>query len=312
MAETNRNKITDIMAQRRRLGIQPVNKPTQAGTSMLHLPDTVFQSMGGKPTAEEVQKTCAICGDIPPRKVANGWLPGKCACEREMAERERERREREEQQKRMAEQLRKSCAKCYTWLGPDWSDLDLDEKEKTFKNFDYAVQMDGMVAAMDMAEQRRGNLILWSDKSWGTGKTHLARAICKQLIEQNIPCRFTTAQNMFNAFGARMDEHQGYSDLLAEAGTTPLLVIDDLDKLHKAQSEFKQSILFEVLNKRYLRKLPTVITTNARVVMTDNDVEGISDYIGRAAASRLCDLSNGGLQVVEMNGDDYRRRNRKI
>jgi DNA replication protein DnaC len=82
--------------------------------------------------------------------------------------------------------------------------------------------------------------------------------------------------------------------------------------LHKAQSEFKQSILFEVLNKRYLRKLPTVITTNARVVMTDNDVEGISDYIGRAAASRLCDLSNGGLQVVEMNGDDYRRRNRKI
>jgi DNA replication protein DnaC len=109
-----------------------------------------------------------------------------------------------------------------------------------------------------------------------------------------------------------MDEHQGYSDLLAEAGTTPLLVIDDLDKLHKAQSEFKQSILFEVLNKRYLRKLPTVITTNARVVMTDNDVEGISDYIGRAAASRLCDLSNGGLQVVEMNGDDYRRRNRKI
>lgn len=311
MAETNREKKAgDIMAQRKRLGIQPVNKSlVQAGTSMFRLPDTVFHSMGGKPTEEEVQRSCIVCGDIPPRKVANGWLPGKCACEKEQAAREREQKERAEQFARMQEQNRKDCAKCYTWLGSEWSYTDLDDK--TFAGFDYEVQSEGFMAAMDMAEQRQGNLILWSDLSWGTGKTHLALAICNQLIAQSIPCRFTTGQNLFNAFGARMDDHQGYNDLLAAAGSTPVLVIDDLDKVHLAQSSFKQSIFFEVINKRYLRKLPTVITTNARVEVTYDDITGISDYIGRAAASRLCDMSNGGLQVVEMNGEDYRRRKQR-
>lgn len=309
MAESRERLLADVIAQRKRLGIQPgTPKMTSIGGG-LRLPDTVFHRMGGKQTVEEVQRSCVVCGDIPPRKVANGWLPGKCACEKALAEQNRKNKERAEQIAQMQENNRKDCAKCYTWLGPEWSDMQLNDK--TFETFEYTVQPEGLVAAVQMADRRAGNLILWSDQSWGTGKTHLAAAICNSLIEQNIPCRFTTAQNMFNAFGARMDEHQGYHDLLAEAGTTPLLVIDDLDKLHKAQSEFKQSILFEVLNKRYLRKLPTVITTNARVEVTYNDVEGISDYIGRAAASRLCDMSNGGLQVVEMNGEDYRRRKQK-
>lgn len=312
MAEKNvERKLMDVLAQRRRLGIQPKSTgltPVSNG-SLFHMPDTAFHRLGGKPTAEEAQRSCAICGDIPPRHVANGWLPGKCACEKELAERERERKEREEQRRRMAEQLLRDCAKCYTWLGADWSDDKLSDM--TFETFEYEIQPEGLIAAMDMAEMRSGNLILWSDQSWGTGKTHLAAAICNRLIEQNIPCRFTTGQNLFNAFGARMEDHQGYNDLLAAAGTTPLLVIDDLDKVHLAQSSFKQSIFFEVLNKRYLRKLPTVITTNVHVEVTYNDIVGISDYIGRAAASRLCDMSNGGLQVVEMNGEDYRRRRQR-
>ncbi len=312
MADTSARakKLLETLEQRKRIGEQSKDAEMTPIAGGFRLPDTVFHKLGGKSTAEEVQRSCAICGDIAPRHVANGWLPGKCSCEQEQAERERERKARAEQAERMRENSRKDCVKCYTWLGLEWSDADLNDK--TFESFEYLVQPEGLVAAVQLAERRSGNLILWSDQSWGTGKTHLAAAICNSLISADIPCRFTTGQNLFNAFGARMDDHHGYNDLLAAAGSTPLLVIDDLDKVHLAQSTFKQSIFFEVINKRYQRKLPTVITTNARVEVTYDDITGVSDYIGRAAASRLCDQSNGGLQVVEMNGEDYRRRSRKL
>jgi DNA replication protein DnaC len=277
--------------------------------SELKLPPDVFTRLGGKPTREEVIWHCSECDECPtPRQYANGFVPGKCLCQIAKAEQERREKDRLEIWRAQQESQRRQCARCYSWLGDEWSSIGLSNK--SFENFEMSLQSEGFLAAVAFASALLGCLILWSDESWGTGKTHLAAAICNSLLSQNIPCLFSTAQNMFNGFTARMDEHQGYSDLLAMAGKTPLLVIDDLDKAHMTASGYKQSIFFEVLNQRYLRHLPTVITTNARVKVTHNDVAGISEYIGQAAASRICDRENGGLVVVEMNGDDYRRRER--
>lgn len=277
--------------------------------SELPLPPDVFSRLGGTRTRQGAIWTCSTCGISPqPRQFANGFVPGKCPCQVERIQREREEAHAAEQRKAQMQHIQAQCAKCYTWLGSQWSGIGLEDA--TFQTFNRALQPEGFAAAVDFSESLQGNLVFWSDRSWGTGKTHLAAAICNHLLAQNVSCRFTTAQGLFDAFAARMDDHQGYSDLLAQASKTPLLVIDDLDKVHMTSSGYKLTVFFEVLNQRYLRHVPTVITTNTRVQVTADDVIGLSDYVGRAIASRMCDTANGGLTVIEMSGEDYRRRER--
>jgi DNA replication protein DnaC len=301
MSDTWKDRVNNARQRRQ-------SEPSKLGSSgtSLRMPDSLFERLGGKPTAEESTWTCEVCGPVEPTQYANGYIPGKCACQLEQRRKEEERKQRMEAYQARQAMIKTRIARCYNWLGNGWSDEGLEQK--TFENFNDDVQTEGLMAATTFATQKKGNLILWSDKSFGTGKTHLAAAIIYYLLNEGFTCRFTTAQNLFNAFGARMDDHHGYSDLLKEASDCDLLAIDDLDKVNL--TAFKQSIFFEVLDKRYKRGKPTVITTNAYVQVTNDDIIGISDYIGQAAASRLAAEDNGGLIVQEMNGEDYRRRKR--
>ena len=276
---------------------------TRIHGGLLRIPQDVFDRLGGKATELEATRVCVTCGMIAPKLFVNGYMPQKCACEHKALEEDANQQNRLRQWEVQQARLRKQCERCYTWLGAKWSETGL--ASKSFLNFDHTLQSKGYAAALLFAETPEGNVILWSDESWGTGKTHVAAAICNELLAQNIPCLFATGQNIFNAFGERFDNHKGVDDLIEAAGSTPLLVIDDLDKTHiPAGSEYKMKVFFNILNFRYQRKLPTIITTNAHVQVTYNDIEGVSEYIGRAAASRLSE----GLQVIDMNGEDYRKR----
>lgn len=270
-----------------------------------HIPDDVFLRRGGKRTREEATWTCEICKTtVLPKQYVNGFMPGKCPCQIEQERMEEQQRQRMTLWRIQEARIAAAIAQCYNWLGEGWEDEGM--AEMTFDNFDESLQPDAFFAASKFASDPYGNFIMWSDTSWGTGKSHLAAAICNHRLKEGDICNFTTAQNLFNAFGMRMDDREGYSDLVIKAGSCDLLVIDDLDKMR--QSDYKLSVLFEVINKRYLRRKPTIITTNARVEVLPGDIAGISDYIGRAAASRLTSEMNGGLIVQEMNGEDYRRR----
>jgi len=68
-------------------------------------------------------------------------------------------------------------------------------------------------------------------------------------------------------------------------------------------SGYKKTIFFNILNRRYLKKLPTLITTNEVVSVIPTGISGISEYIGSAACSRM---KEHGLKTACMNGRDYR------
>ena len=71
-------------------------------------------------------------------------------------------------------------------------------------------------------------------------------------------------------------------------------MIDDLGK--EKQTEWSNSILYQVINRRYENFLPVIITTNE----TMGDLER---NIGQATLSRLIEMCDG----VRMDGKDYRR-----
>lgn len=322
--ELSREEALQIIARKREeMGLPPMGTPRlpenvtklpakpPASKRLFPMPQNVFLARGGKETEEDATWLCDVCGVIAPRQVANGYIPAECACQTEERRLQEEQRRQEERDERARLLAARRLNDCHSWLGDDWNSLPL--AERTFENWNLAVQQKAYVATVQYAGRRIGNLVLWSTRDgrntgFGTGKTHLAAAICQSLINDGHECLFTTATNLFNAFSARIQAKLGYSDLLKRASDCDLLVIDDLSKI--GATDFKYSIFFEVIDKRNIRNKPTLITTNGHVRITQDDVVGISEYIGGAAASRLCDEGNGGLLVVEMNGEDYRRRKR--
>ena len=96
----------------------------------------------------------------------------------------------------------------------------------------------------------------------GTGKTHMSTAIAKALIEKGVEVLYDSAQNIVSAFekdkfksGYGAYEPEGAKYLECE-----LLILDDLGT--EFASQFTVSCLYNLLNTRMNKGLPTVISTN--------------------------------------------------
>ena len=265
------------------------------------LPQGVFERLGGKQTAEEVARSCPICGtDIPPVHYLNGWIPGKCVCEQKRYEEAQNKKMRAEQQEKARAKLQASCEKCYTWLGEDLTPL----ASKTFENYRQDLFPSAYEKLLGFASQRdehgkvpQRNFIIFG--GFGTGKTHLMSAVVNTFCEQLIPCRFMTGQGFFDAISHCFSNRYDHTPHLNEASCAPVLAIDDIDKvyiperLRESEDNFQVKTFFALLNKRYLKQLPTLITTNSL---------DVTKYVGGAAFSRLKE----GLDLVEMEGGDFR------
>lgn len=227
--------------------------------------------------------TCPTCGPVPPLAFAGGWYGRRpCRCEeaaREAAERARLR----------AQVARARAALTYTWLGRAWAEPELSAK--TFATFERDRQPKAFDQARTFAEQPRGTMAFYG--SFGTGKTHLLAAIANAQIERGQTCRFASAVSLFDALQERLQLGQDYHGLLRQAIMTPILLLDDVDKLKP--SEFREETLYKLLNGRSVSGLPLALSSN-------NPPEALARWIGEAGRSRVM----AGLVPVLMDGPDYR------
>ena len=142
------------------------------------------------------------------------------------------------------------------------------------------------------ARDPRGWLVLLG--GYGAGKTHLAAAIANYNVELGRSAMFVVTPDLLDhlraAFGPTSES--GVDERLETIRETPLLVLDDLGAHHS--TPWAQEKLFQILNHRYNRRLPTVITTNQRLEELDPRI-----------ASRLVDLDLN--QVFEITAPDFRK-----
>jgi DNA replication protein DnaC len=179
----------------------------------------------------------------------------------------------------------------YEWLGEQWSDIAL--ADKTFSGFEAGYQDEALELVQDWLTDMHGALILFSE-SYGTGKTHLLASIVNTLRIDGKPSRFTTAPKLFRAIQERVSRNEQYTQLVHKACTTPLFVLDDVDKAKP--NEFRQEVYFEIVDERVKRGLPIALSTNR--------VSDLAVYVGGAACSRL----GVGQLAIPMDGVDYRKR----
>lgn len=136
--------------------------------------------------------------------------------------------------------------------------------------------------AANIANRQYANLILMGGV--GTGKTHLAAAICKQLAGQCISARYSSVREIVRSVRETWGSGgESEASVLSRYTNPDVLVIDEVGVQNGSANE--QTILFDVINERYELMLPVVLVSNL-------DVAGIKHAIGDRSFDRVRDAGS--------------------
>lgn len=158
-------------------------------------------------------------------------------------------------------------------------------------------EMDSLQEAREVAETFAASLQGWLllEGGYGSGKTHLAAAIANQAATRGIPTLFITVPDLLDSLRfSYSDPETTFEARFEEIRGADLLVMDDFGTQNA--TSWAQEKLFQIINHRYINKLPTVITTNL-----------ILDEVEARIRSRLQD--SDFVRHVKITAGDYRRPN---
>jgi DNA replication protein DnaC len=128
----------------------------------------------------------------------------------------------------------------------------------------------------------------------GVGKTHLAAAVANWQLAQGTPVFFSIVPDLLDhlraAFAPASD--MPYDEMFDKVREAGLLVLDDLGA--ENSTAWATEKLYQLMNYRYNFRMPTVITTNARLLTQMDD----------RLRSRLSDIDL--VRHVAVKAQDYR------
>lgn len=146
----------------------------------------------------------------------------------------------------------------------------LDElNHLTFDNFEPrgriglpARQADSLEAAFNHSQQFAQKMEGWLllEGGYGSGKTHLAAAIANFATSVGLPAIFITVPDLLDELRFSYSSEDGFEERFEQIRQAPLLILDDFGTQNA--TEWAQEKLFQILNHRYINRLPLVVTTN--------------------------------------------------
>ncbi len=162
-------------------------------------------------------------------------------------------------------------------------------------------------------------LLLWGPP--GRGKTHLAVAALRHLVlEKGVTGRFVEFSHLVSAIREGIGRGDPEATTLTPFITPEVLVIDELGKGRR--TEWEESILDEIVSRRYNARRVIVATTNFPFARADvEQVRAPAPGSGAAAAGwapresleervsdRIFSRLKGSLTALHVEGEDYRDR----
>lgn len=232
-------------------------------------------------------KTCKFCGKEMPlmNSIAFGRktfsVYDDCDCEESVAEREAEA-ELERQQSEYLERKKRTDAYLRAGIKPRY--LDATDERST--------QIANQLLSCE-------SLYIWG--SFGTGKTYLASAAARELIDRGIRVKMLTGIEISQRLQATFGTKDSELDVLEQFSKVPVLIIDDLGK--EPPSDWVLSRLFAIVNSRYDAVLPVVITTNySRGELIERLGRNGDHDTAEALVSRLCEMGD----TIRLDGKDRR------
>lgn len=148
--------------------------------------------------------------------------------------------------------------------------------------------------AEDFVREPRGWLVY--EGAYGCGKTHLAVAIANARLEQfGDRVLFMTAPDLLDFLRTTFNPNAevSYSEAFEQICNAPLLALDDLGV--ENPSGWAKEKLFQLLNYRHAKALPTVITTNTPL-----------DELDPRISSRM--MEGNVVKHILIKARDYRKQ----
>ena len=150
----------------------------------------------------------------------------------------------------------------------------------------------------------------------GVGKTHLAVATINELIQKKaVPCYFCDFRELIRNIQRTYTPDSALTelDILSPVFQKDVLVLDELGA--KRTTAWVEETIFYIINYRYNSKKLTVLTSNYPDAEDEDEEDTREDYykkgtetlvgrIGIRLRSRLYEM----CKIVQMDGDDYRRK----
>lgn len=160
--------------------------------------------------------------------------------------------------------------------------------DKTFDTFDPNLQglREAYEAARAFAADPDGWLVLSGPH--GVGKTHLAAAVANYQLAQGTLVFFSIVPDLLDHLRAAFapTSEVPYDEMFDKVREAGLLVLDDLGA--ENSTAWATEKLFQLINYRYNFRMPTVITTNNRLLSQMD--ERIRSRLADISLSRHCSI----------------------
>lgn len=271
------------------------------------IPISFYADEPDKPTTK-----CEYCGAvlhyecvILGRKVVSiRNEPQRCTCEQaaeywRKADEERrlkeEKEKREEEEAALSERIKVSgISKRYTACRLDSYICNSEMQKKAITTAqDYC---------NNFLKRRAAGEGLYIEGTIGTGKTHLAAAICYEVMKQGKQALFTTSNDLLLKIQSTYNNNRLSTDeVIQEYKTVSLLVIDDLGK--EKPTEWALSMLFNIIDHRYRAMLPIIITTNYNESELINRLTLNGD---NTTIKSIIDRLHQNTELITITGKSYR------
>lgn len=135
----------------------------------------------------------------------------------------------------------------------------------------------------------------------GSGKTHLTIAIANALLKAGIGVMYMQYREVLTQLKQCKFDEENYQREINKYKNAPVLLIDDLFKGSTRQGQINESetdIMFEIINHRYLKQSPILVSSE----YTTQKLIGFEESIG----SRIAHMCKG--RTIELFGPELNHR----
>lgn len=198
--------------------------------------------------------------------------------------------------------------KCYEIIKvrEQWesSGLKTDDLGKTFKNFESWNELTKKIKGIttnyylrfNEIEKTNHNSILFSGQP-GAGKTHLSIALANNFIKKdNKRVVYMSYRDVITNLKQNILDKDYYKNLVNKYKLAEILLIDDLFKGKVNETDI--NIMFEIINHRYINKLPIIVSTEYLV----EEILRFDEAIG----SRIYEMSKNFIVEIKGQENNYR------
>ncbi len=135
----------------------------------------------------------------------------------------------------------------------------------------------------------------------GVGKTHLAVALCKELLKKGADCLFVDFRDSLKEYTSFPNQDRREDYLFYLAGVE-VLIWDDFAS--RPVSEWEEDFVYRLIDRRYREGKATVLTT----AHTEGSGTSLENIIGARLRSRLYEM----CKEVQIEAPDYRSKVRRL